>query len=81
MYRVRQSSEPEYLADQLNFDNRNGRVIVPNIKLGLAQDSFCLRGAASWNSLPLHVRKTRKIGEFKSQLRKWIKVSILRFLE
>ena len=55
VYRIRQSSEPEYLAEQLQFDNRNSRVIVPNLKLGLAQKSFCLRGADTWNDLPLFI--------------------------
>jgi hypothetical protein len=80
VYRIRQSSEPEYLAEQLQFDNRNSRVIVPNFKLGLAQRSFCLRGADTWNSLPLNVRQTRKIGHFKGELRKWVKNTVPRFL-
>ena len=80
VYRIRQAKEPEYLAEQLQFDNRNGRVIVPNIKLGLTQKSFCLRGADSWNGLPSHVRKARKIGEFKAGVKNWVQNNIPRFL-
>ena len=81
VYRIRQSNEPEYLAQQLQSDNRNGRIIVPNVKLGLTQSSFCFRGADTWNSLPLNVRKAQKIGQFKTGLRKWVIRNIPRFLE
>ena len=81
VYRIRQSNEPEYLAEQLQFDNRNGRVIVPNIKLGLAQKSFCYRGADTWNMLPINIRKARKIGEFKAGLKKWVQNNVPRFLQ
>ena len=80
VYRIRQSNEPEYLAEQLQFDNRNGRVIVPNIKLGLAQKSFCYRGADTWNMLPIEIRKARKLGEFKASLKKLVQNNISRFV-
>ena len=80
VYRIRQSNEPEYLAEKLQFDSRNGRVIVPNLKLGLARRSFCFRGADTWNSLPMHVRQARKIGEFKKGVRKWVQGNVARFL-
>ena len=81
VYRVRQSHEPEYLAQQLEFDNRNGRVIVPNVRLSLAQNSFCFRGADTWNSLPGYVRQSKKIGQFKNGLKKWVLSNIPRFVE
>ena len=78
VYRVRRAKEPEYFAEQLQFDN--GGVLVPNIKLGLTQKSFCIRGADTWNDLPSHVRKARKIGEFKAGLKKWVQNNVPRFL-
>ena len=81
VYRVRQSNEPEYLAQQLQFDNRNGRVIVPNVKLSLAQNSFCFRGSDTWNSLPINVRKAKKIGQFKNGAKKWVMRNVPRFIE
>jgi hypothetical protein len=81
VYRIRQSNEPENLAQQLQVDNRNGRVIVTNAKLGLAQKSFCFRGPDTWNSLPINIRNARKIGQFKSGVRKWIVRNVPRFLE
>ena len=76
VYRVRQSHEPEFLAQQLEFDNRNGRV-----RLSLAQNSFCFRGADTWNSLPGYVRQSKKIGQFKNGLKKWVLSNIPRFIE
>ena len=81
VYRIRQSGEPEYLAEQLQFDNRNGRVIVPNCKLVLAQRSFCMRGADSWNRLPENIRIARKIGKFKVGMKQWVKYNIPRFVQ
>ena len=81
VYRIRESSEPEYIARELQYDNRNGRVIVPNCKLGLTQKSFCFRGCDTWNSLPLDVRQRRKIGQFKIEAKSWILKIIPRFLQ
>ena len=72
VYRIRQSKEPEYLAEQLRVDNRNGRVIVPNCKLGLRQNSFCMRGADTWNMLPPNIRGVKKIGQFKTEVKRWV---------
>ena len=53
---------------------------MPNIKLGLAQKSFCYRGADTWNKLPIEIRKARKIGEFKARLKKWVQNNTSRFV-
>ena len=81
VFRIRQSNEPEYLADQLQVDNRNGRVIVPNCKLVLAQNSFCMRGADTWNMLPHNIRGLKKIGLFKTEVKRWVKSNIPRFVQ
>ena len=81
VFRVRQSGEPEYVAEQLRLDNRNGRIIVPNTDLSLAQRSFCIRGANTWNSLPFSIRQARKIGQFKTGVQKWVKTNVPRLLE
>ena len=51
VFKIRSSSEPEYLANYLKADNRNGRIIVPNTDLTLAMKSFTCRGACQWNNL------------------------------
>ena len=81
IFKIRDSSEPEYLAKFLKDDSRTGRLIIPNIDLGLARKSFTFRGADQWNLLPCSLRTTFKIGEFKKNLRKWIMDNIPRFLD
>ena len=56
-YRIRASSEPEYLSNIMSRDNRAGRIIIPNTTLSLAMKSYCYRGASQWNSLPYSIRK------------------------
>ena len=81
IFRIRQAGEPEYLARQLQNDNRNGRLIIPRCKLSLAQKSFCIRGAESWNSLPEHIRLSRKLREFKAKTRNWVQSIVPRFVQ
>ena len=81
IYRIRQTSEPEYLARQFQNDNRNGRIIVPKCKLGLAMKSFCVRGADTWNTLPSHVRQSRRLRDFKMKARNWVKTNVPRFVQ
>ena len=79
-YRIRQSEEPEYLSSIMNRDNMTERIIVSNTSLTLAKNSFCFRGSAQWNSLPENLRKLRKIGQFKVQLKKWIFLNVAQFI-
>ena len=81
VYRIRRSGEPEYLATSLCNNNRNGKIIVQNTKLTLAQKSFKLRGACHWNALPAEIRNLEKIGTFKKEIKVWIKHNIPRFLD
>ena len=78
--KIRQTSEPEYLATILKLDNRNGKIIVPNSKIVLAARSFCYRGASDWNSLPNKIRSVSKIGQFKRGLKTWIMENKARFI-
>ena len=79
-YRIRQSEEPEYLSSIMNRNNMTERIIVSNTSLTLAKNSFCFRGSAQWNSLPGNLRKLRKIGQFKVQLKKWIFLNVAQFI-
>ena len=81
IHRIRQVGEPEYLARQLLNDNRNGRLIVPKCKLSLAQKSFCMRGADTWNSLPASIRQSGTLREFKMKTKNWIQTNIPRFVQ
>ena len=81
VYRVRATGEPEYLAQSLCCDNRNGHIIVKPTRLSLLQKSFKFRGAIHWNELPPAIRKSRSIGSFKPALKNWIKNHVPRFLD
>ena len=78
-FRIRQAKEPEYLYSIMAKDNRADRIIVPNTNLTLAKNSYCYRAASQWNSLPEHIRRNNRIGQFKSQLKKWIPQNIAQF--
>ena len=78
-YRIRQEREPEYLSTLMNRDNERGSIIVPNTTLTLAKKSFCFRGSTQWNSIPVHIRNTIKISQFKRKLKSWILLNIDQF--
>ena len=80
-YRIRHSQEPEYLNTIMSKDNRADRIIVPNSNLTLAKNSFCYRASSQWNSLPENIRKNRRIGQFKSQLKNWIIKNVPQFVD
>ena len=80
-FRIRSSTEPEYLNHIMSKDNRAQRIIIPNTDLTLAKNSYCYSGASQWNSLPENIRTMKKIGHFKSLLKKWIKQNVGQFIE
>ena len=80
VYRVRSTGEPEYLAESLCIDNRNGHIIVPKTKLTLLKKSFKFRGACAWNELPSSLRSLPNIGAFKKGVKTWITDNVPRFL-
>ena len=53
VFKIRKNQEPEYLAEVLSRDNRNGRILIPNLGLTLAKKSFTMRGSENWNQLGL----------------------------
>ena len=81
VYRVRLTGEPEYLAESLCNDNRNGHITVQSTKLTLLKKSFKFRGACNWNELPQSIRNQKNIGVFKKSLKTWIKQNVPRFVD
>ena len=79
VYKVRLNNTPEYLANKLKNDSRNGRIVIQNTHLSLAQKSFVIRGSNNWN--PEHIRSQKKIESFKKQVKTCIRDSIPRFLD
>ena len=80
-FRVRQAEEPEYLNTLMSRDGKTGRINIPNTTLTLAKKSYCVRGATQWNMLPDYIRNTQQTSQFKTQLKKWIKLNIPQFLD
>ena len=81
VFKIRESKEPEYLAGKLSIETPTGRIMIPNTKLSLYQNSFVIRGSSNWNELPQRTRKLKKIGIFKTKVKKWIVLNISRFSE
>ena len=81
VYKIRKHNEPEHLASILGADSRNNRIIIPNMDLRVAQESFTLRAANYWNLLPLTVRRHSKISNFKKHARSWILEKVEQFLD
>ena len=71
----------EHLASILGADSRNNRIIIPNMDLRVAQESFTLRAANYWNQLPRTVRRHSKISNFKKHARSWILEKVEQFLD
>ena len=80
VHKIRQTGEPEYLAQFLKNDNRQGCIIIPNTRLTLAKKSFIWRGSETWNALSLTLRKCTKIGQFKRGAKQWVMDNIPQFL-
>ena len=81
VFKIRSNNEPEYLASLLKLDTRNRRILIPNVNLNIAKDSFTVRGASGWNLLPVSIREQRKIGIFKKLVKKWVLDNVAMFLE
>ena len=79
VFRIRKSRKPEYLARELTRDNKFGKIIVENSRLGLYKKSFVPRGSELWNKLPGVLREATKINTFKGGLRKWVADNVRRF--
>jgi hypothetical protein len=79
VFQIRNSGEPEYLANFLKNDNYRSNIIVPNTSLSLAKKSFCFRGAEMWNLVPAQIRSIEKVTSFKKELKKWVLNSVEKF--
>ena len=71
-FRIRSSQEPEYLNSILTRENMRGNIIIPNVTLELARQSFTYRGATQWNNIPQNIRSIDVPSRFKARLKKWV---------
>ena len=81
IFKMKQTNEPEYLAEFLNTESRNGRIFLPNFQLQISQKSFLYRGSCLWNSLPFEIRRKRSMEPFKTSLKTWVKSNISQFVD
>ena len=81
VFKIRINNEPEYLAELMKKDSRNGRIMIPKLNLNLANRSFTIRGAEIWNSLPRNIRNQTKVVTFKKMLKAWVKENVEKFAE
>ena len=76
------TGKPRYMNEKLcaehDYNTRNMVIFWENFsgKSALASNSFCYRGATSYNSLPPDIRETRNEQSFKRKLKKWTKMKI-----
>ena len=70
-WRIRESGQPEYLANILSKHNLRGNIVASNTRLTLAKNSYGFRCAVEWNSLPFCLRRSSTLIVFKRELRKW----------
>ena len=77
--RIRETNEPEDLAQILNNENRNNKIIIPMSRLTLYRRSFIYRGITCWNTLPDSIKDIQKISNFKREVKKWIAQNMPKF--
>ena len=73
LYKIIFFRTPSYLADNINFlSSRRLRekllLDIPKHKKSFLNNSFCIRTARAWNTLPLSIRRCKTLSSFKSKL-------------
>ena len=78
IYIVRQSKEPEHLADILTRDNMFGRIIMKNSILGLYRNSLYTKDLY-FGTVTRSIKKAKTDWKFKKHIRKWVESNVDRF--
>ena len=84
VYKIVASKEPKYLSQRLNrcfpYNTRasahEGIRIVQDEKYNVRSQSFMVRGAKLWNSIPSKIRDINDIRRFKVELKNWVKDNV-----
>ena len=84
VYKIVASKEPKYLSQRLNrcfpYNTRasayEGIRIVQDEKYNVTSQSFMVRGAKLWNSIPGKIRDINEIRRFKVELKNWVKANV-----
>ena len=87
VFKVVRSGKPLYLAKKMIlrkpgahgvFPQRQINTIQIDCGLSISRSGFLYRGAKLWNQLPENLRSETKPGIFRSKLKDWIKMQVLR---
>ena len=78
-YRIKLTGEPESLGILFNNENRNSKIIIPMSNLTLYRKSFVYRGILGWNTLPENLKLPMGMGQFKANLKRWIRCEVPKF--
>ena len=85
VFKTTQSNKPQYLSKKLVlkkpgddriFPQRQVNTISVNNRLTVGRSGFVFRGAKLWNQLPIDLRSTTNIKQFKSGVKTWIRDQI-----
>ena len=76
VWRVKASKCPVYIDTNLKPTNTRsaaqGNLRVPVVEKSLSSNSFMVRSAVTWNSVPADIRSCKKLGAFKKRLKQWV---------
>ena len=76
VWRVKANKCPVYIDTNLKPTNTRsaaqGNLRVPVVEKSLSSNSFMVRSAVTWNSVPADIRSCKKLGAFKKRLKQWV---------
>ena len=85
VFKTTQSNKPQYLSKKLVLKKPGGDRIFPqrqvntisvNNRLTVGRSGFVFRGAKLWNQLPIDLRSSSNIKQFKAGVKTWIRDQI-----
>ena len=72
IYRIVNMNTPEYFTSKMNMDQDN-LIFTSKPRIQNTEQSFRWRGITLWNTMPPNLREIKKISQFKTQVKCWIK--------
>ena len=84
IFKIKENRKPVYLSEKISTDfnyqtrQATGSSLKVNKtpKSGTAKESFVHSSTVLWNTLPMNLRNTQKLTNFKTGLRSWVKETI-----
>ena len=84
IFKIKENRKPVYLSEKIStdFNYRTRQATGSSLKInktpksGTAKESFVHSSTVLWNTLPMNLRNTQKLSNFKAGLRSWVKQNI-----